>query len=87
MDTEWKLRVEKLGYQYIVVAIRENTTTATYSIGQKPQPRTTQDKRYWTGMDYVKEMYIYKCYEYESENDAVSEMQILERDKIYPMVK
>ena len=84
MDTKWVLRVDQLGIQYIVVAIREIMTIPIYSKGKNPQRRIMEDKRFCTGTEYVKAMYLYKSYEFGSEKDAQDEIHILERNNKYP---
>ncbi len=69
MDTEWKFRIEKEGGQYIIVKVR-NITSTTFNMGVKPQQGKDEEKEYWTGRGFVNKSRISDTHIFYSKQDA-----------------
>ena len=60
MDSEWKIRIEKEGRQYIIVKVR--------------QQGEDEEKEYWTGKEFVIKSKISQTHIFYSKQDAEKEL-------------
>ena len=69
MDSKWKIRIEKEGGQYIIVKVR-NITSTTFDKAVKPLQGKDEEKEYWTGRTFVNESRISDTHIFYSKQDA-----------------